>query len=139
MDPANDELDDELAILRMRVRQAGFIDLDEADAIRRAHDPTVPSPRAEQPRSVREQNANLEDFLRRNQEGIRSRLAVVIVLSIPVTIVLAFVVLCIVAIVDGVSVDDLKDVIAATLTPLVGLAGAVIGFYFGSQRHGGPG
>ncbi len=139
MEPASPEFDDELSVLRMRVRQAGFIDLEEADAVRRAHDPTIRSPRAERSRGVRERDANLEDFLRRNQEGIRSRLAVVIVLSIPATIVLAFVILGIIAIVDGVSVDDLKDVIAATLTPLVGLAGAVIGFYFGSQRHGGPG
>lgn len=138
MEPAGDDPGDELAILRMRLRGAGFIDLDEADAVRRAHDPTIRLPGAEQSRSVQERNANLEGFLQRNQEGIRSRLAVVIVLSIPATVILAFVVLSVIAIMDGISVDDLKDIIATTLTPLVGLAGAVIGFYFGSQRHGGP-
>ena len=138
MGSVNEEFEDELSILRMRMRQAGFVDLDEADVIRRAYDSTIRSPQAEQPRNVQERNTSLEHFLQRNQEGIRSRLAVVIVLSIPTTIILAFVVLGVIAIVDGITVNDLKDVIAATLTPLVGLAGAVIGFYFGSQRHSGP-
>ena len=139
MGPAEDEFNDELAIMRMRLRHAGFIDLDEADAIRRASDPTIRSSRTDQLRRLRERDVDLDDFLRRNQESVRSRLAVVIVLSIPATIILAFIVLGIVAAVDGISVDDLKDVITATLTPLVGLAGAVVGFYFGSQRHGGHG
>ena len=33
--------------------------------------------------------------------------------------------------------DDLVKILSAVLTPLIGLAGAATGFYFGSERSSG--
>ena len=35
----------------------------------------------------------------------------------------------------GISAKDLPQVTASLVTPLVGIAGTVLGFYFGSHRH----
>lgn len=37
---------------------------------------------------------------------------------------------------DGCKVADVKDVVEIFVTPLVGLIGAVIGFYFGTEKKG---
>jgi ABC-type Fe3+ transport system permease subunit len=72
---------------------------------------------------------------RRVQERVRTSVATAIVGAlIALTLILA------IAYVAGrISAKDLPQVTAALVTPLVGIAGTVLGFYFGSHRpDGGP-
>ena len=72
---------------------------------------------------------------RRVQERVRTSVAAGIVGAvIAETLILA------IAYVAGrISAKDLPQVTAALVTPLVGIAGTVLGFYFGSHRpDGGP-
>jgi hypothetical protein len=70
---------------------------------------------------------------RRVQERVRTGVAAAIVGAlIALTLILA------IAYVAGrISAKDLPQVTAALVTPLIGIAGTVLGFYFGSHRPDG--
>jgi hypothetical protein len=46
-------------------------------------------------------------------------------------------ILTIAFVMGGIAANDLSAATAAIITPLVGIAGTVLGFYFGTHRAGG--
>jgi hypothetical protein len=72
---------------------------------------------------------------RRVQEWVRTCLAAAIVGAV----IAETLILTIAYVSGGISAKDLPQATASLITPLVGIAGAVLGFYFGSHRpNGGP-
>jgi hypothetical protein len=65
------------------------------------------------------------------REQTRSRLAMTVVLTLPLIVVLSFWSLM----AHFATAADVKEVATFLLAPLVGIAGAVLGFYFGERRR----
>ena len=68
---------------------------------------------------------------RRVQERVRTSVAAGIVGAV----IAETLILVIADVFGGISAKDLPQVTASLVTPLVGIAGTVLGFYFGSHRH----
>jgi hypothetical protein len=73
-----------------------------------------------------------ERKIRGRQEWVRTALAVGAFLSL-VTVLVAL----LVAIYGDVSPDNIEKVSAVVVTPLTGIVGTIIGFYFAERRGGG--
>jgi hypothetical protein len=67
---------------------------------------------------------------RRVQEWVRTGVAAAIVGAV----IAETLILAIAYVSGGISAKDLPQVTASLVTPLVGIAGTVLGFYFGSHR-----
>lgn len=67
------------------------------------------------------------------REWTRTILATLVVATVPVTVAAA----CIGWLFLGIKAAEIKDVAIALVGTVGGLAGAVVGFYFGERRRGG--
>lgn len=64
-----------------------------------------------------------------DREKIRGRIAIALI-----SLLIGLISLLFVAILVGVvQIDDLDKIVATVLTPILGIVGAVIGFYFGGK------
>lgn len=80
----------------------------------------------------------------RDREGVRSQLAIGLTLLLAVLVVAPFGLILVGATCDGlfptseackrIPTVPLKDLLETLLTPIVGLVGAVTGFYFGENK-----
>jgi len=68
----------------------------------------------------------------RIQEWVRTGVA----LSIVAAVIVETLILTIAFVTGGIAASALSAATAAIVTPLVGIAGTVLGFYFGSHRRG---
>ena len=66
-------------------------------------------------------------------EGVRTGVALTVIAAV----VAETLILTIAFVEGGIPSSALSDATAAVITPLVGIAGTVIGFYFGTHRSGG--
>ena len=77
-----------------------------------------------------------EPILERREKS-RFYVALVIVGSLFAIVICAFLTLSLLALgATGISVADLKDIIATLIAPVAGVVGAVTGFYFGERQRG---
>jgi hypothetical protein len=80
----------------------------------------------------------------RDREGVRSQLAIGLTLLLAVLVIAPFVLILVGATCDGlfpasdsckrIPTVPLKDLLETLLTPIIGLVGAVTGFYFGENK-----
>ena len=68
-------------------------------------------------------------------ERVRTGVAIAIIGAV----ILEAVILTIAFVAGDIAANALSAVTAAIITPLVGIAGTVLGFYFGTHRSGGTG
>ena len=66
------------------------------------------------------------DVIARQREAVRGRIAVGLLLLIAFLVVASFVAV----VVRAITVEEAKDLLAGTLVPLIGVFGAITGFYF---------
>jgi hypothetical protein len=71
---------------------------------------------------------------RRVQERVRTGVAAAIVGAV----ILETLIIIVAYVAGRIAAKDLSAVTTALITPLVGIAGTVLGFYFGSHRDSGP-
>jgi len=76
--------------------------------------------------------AELYNVTFKRREDARMIIAIMIVVSLPATVLATFLTLwfC-----GKVSIDDLIKIIGAIMSPIIGLIGAVTGFYFSESKH----
>lgn len=66
------------------------------------------------------------------REDTRSTIAILIVVSLPVIVAASFLTLWFFS---QVSIDGLLKIVGAIMSPVIGLVGAVTGFYFSESKH----
>ena len=64
-----------------------------------------------------------------DREKVRGNLAQGLIILLAIVVIIPFL-----ALMMGKEIADVKAIVEVTLTPLVGLVGAVTGFYFGSKE-----
>lgn len=68
------------------------------------------------------------------REWARQWVAIIIVSCLAITVILSFVLIVVLVIWDHATPSDAKDIVSLVIGPVVGIVGAVTGFYFSKMQ-----